>query len=297
MTTPAPRRAFTPAEQLDAFVQAVKPALDPVATYHHGPMGGHEWRWSTPAGAWALHVGGAIDAGPLVIGPGGNHWHTTEYALQHADLVLLMLQLAGALEGPDRPVVDVRPVVGQIRGQRWQAPPSGVGPGIEIAGSDLPARGAAADPLQPGTKPLQLHDHGYRPVSVRLVDTGDEVDVVPVGVAFALPDTAPPGVYHLAGHVEGKWVQYALSMMPGAPLTFTGVDAGAVAALEGARPFSLRDLSDRDEGPADRPASRRPGANTGARPGPQFGATRHTLAGPVYPAPWPGTDESVGPVE
>lgn len=103
MTTPAPHRALTPPEQLDEFVRAVKPALDPIATYDHGPMGGHAWRWSTPAGVWALHVGGAIDAGPIITGPAGQ-WHTSEYTMRHADLVLLMLQLAGALEGrPQQP--------------------------------------------------------------------------------------------------------------------------------------------------------------------------------------------------
>lgn len=96
-------------QKIDAFAAAVAPSLDNAGAVHqHGPMGGHEWRWSNELGVWALNAGGMIDAGPRVTGPGiDNRWHLLEHTLRHADLVLLMLQLAGGIPGPDRPVAQI----------------------------------------------------------------------------------------------------------------------------------------------------------------------------------------------
>lgn len=148
---------------VDEFAHAVASRLTTAgATYQHGPMGGHEWRWSTAAGVWALTVGGAIDAGPLVIGPAGNRWHLAEYTLQHADLVVLMLQLAGALpsladQRPGSPgrLLPVGQPIAMNAGQRY-APRAG-DQGEPIAGSDLPARGTGAYPRL--TRPPRPRPH------------------------------------------------------------------------------------------------------------------------------------------
>ncbi len=95
MTTPNPEWNTA----VDAFADKLAPALTPLGNYDHGPAKGHGWHWSTGAGIWSVHVGGVIDAGPVITGP-GMHWLLTEYTLRNADLVLLMLQLAGAITAP-----------------------------------------------------------------------------------------------------------------------------------------------------------------------------------------------------
>lgn len=145
---------LSPDDPVGAFVLAVHPVLAPLGNYQHGPMGGHEYRWSNELGVWAVHVGGAVDVGPLIIGPGGNHWLTTAYTLRCADLVLLMLELAGAIPMAEkRPALPVAGTVVDARAVPAPAPPGLVAPvdvragvlaGDEIAGSDLPARGGPA---------------------------------------------------------------------------------------------------------------------------------------------------------
>lgn len=143
---------------VDRFAGAVQPVLTAAGVrYDRGPMGGHEWRWSNPAGAWALTLGGAIDAGPLVMGPGGNRWHLAEYTLHHADLVVLMLRLAGALPAPpERPVPDTRMVASGPSARLAGTPADQA---VLTAGSDIPARGGGIQerrpPLQPADVPLK----------------------------------------------------------------------------------------------------------------------------------------------
>lgn len=84
-------------QQINTFAARMDAVLEGVATHHHGVTGGHEWTWSTPAGPWAVVVGGAINPAPVLIGPGDNLWRTDMLALDDVDRFTLMLQLAGAL--------------------------------------------------------------------------------------------------------------------------------------------------------------------------------------------------------
>ena len=86
-------------QKIDAFALRMAAVLEGTATHQHGVTSGHEWSWSTPAGAWAVQVGGMLDPAPIVTGPDGNRWHTSAVALSQVDLVLLMLELAGAIPG------------------------------------------------------------------------------------------------------------------------------------------------------------------------------------------------------
>lgn len=189
-------------QKIDAFAAAVAPSLTAVgAVYQHGPMGGHEWRWSNELGVWALHVGGMIDAGPRLTGPGiDNRWRLLENTLGHADLVLIMLQLAGGIPGPDRPVA-------------------------QIAGSDLWSADDGVPVVDAGPRfgrdrrdGLALLDRRYVPVSVKVVETGELTTEIPYGAAFTVTDDDGPGIYYLDGYVNGAWVHYTLSLVPGFPL-------------------------------------------------------------------------------
>lgn len=130
----------------DAFAKAISQALAGVAEAQHGPMGGWSWHWSTsPQHAWVITAGGIIDAGPAVSGPGVDI-RLPAYTLRHADLILLVLQLAGALATPvplerrpptqpDQPVAGAYP---SVRG--WAAafaaehgtPPPAPHPAVDI---------------------------------------------------------------------------------------------------------------------------------------------------------------------
>lgn len=156
---------------VDVFAHAVAPNLNAAgAQYQHGPMGGHEWRWHTDTGVWVLNVGGAIDAGPLVMGPYGNRWHMAEYTLRHAHLVILMLQLAGALVGPEDRQLPPAPAAGRaiaprppvvpvisavpVAPRQHPAPTAAPAPVVPlVAGSDLPARDSGAYPTTRGPRP------------------------------------------------------------------------------------------------------------------------------------------------
>lgn len=213
MTTPVPRRALTPAEALDQFVHAIGRVLEPLGCYQHGPAGGHEWRWSTPDGMWAVHVGGIIDAGPLIVGPGDNRWHTTEYTLQHADLVILMLRLAGALppaaSAPQG--LDTRQAVARVGGERWLSPPGGIGPGIPLDGPDRPAAPEI-------TNGLEMLDASHQPVTVRVIETGEVTHDVPLDSPFTPAEAEGVTTYHLNGYLNGDWLRCALVMAPNVPV-------------------------------------------------------------------------------
>jgi hypothetical protein len=150
--------ARTRLELAHEFARHIHPALEQVgANYTSGPINGHEWRWSTPAGAWGVTVGGALDSGPLLIGPAENRWLMVEPALHHADLFILMLQLAGALPGRG-------PAAGlSARTTRppWQSDSAAAAPaGAEIAGSDLPHRDGSGTDRRPSPRPINPN-RGY----------------------------------------------------------------------------------------------------------------------------------------
>jgi hypothetical protein len=206
-------------QKINAFAAAVRPSLADVgAVYQHGPAGGHEWRWSNGLGVWALHAGGILDAGPRLTGPGiDNRWRLLENTLQHADLVLLMLQLAGGIPGPDRPVA-------QIAGSDlWPAddgvPVTGSGLGAERGRTYAFLNGQTLAPGRTRREGLTLYDRHFDPVSVLDIEAGGLTAQIPFDTPFAVTEADGPGTYYLDGYVKGAWVHYTLSLVPGYPMT------------------------------------------------------------------------------
>ena len=89
-------------EEIGAFAQAIREVLGRHVNENHDPTSGYQWTW-TQRGVWTLAVGGILTTEPVVRGPGGR-WRLASTAIGQADLVVLMLHLAGALpDGVEAP--------------------------------------------------------------------------------------------------------------------------------------------------------------------------------------------------
>lgn len=83
--------------ELAAFVGAITRALGAHVNYDFEPASGHQWTW-VHQGLWTLSVGGLLTVEPHLQGPPGR-WRMSATSIGQADLVVLMLQLAGGLPG------------------------------------------------------------------------------------------------------------------------------------------------------------------------------------------------------
>lgn len=81
--------------QIAAFAVAIRAAFGDAVDETHDPTTGYRWTWAN-RGVWTLQVGGILTTEPVLHGPAGT-WRLETPAIGEADLVLLMLRLAGGL--------------------------------------------------------------------------------------------------------------------------------------------------------------------------------------------------------
>lgn len=236
----------TPEADIAAFVATIRTALGHLASENNGPAGGYLWRWAH-RGLWTITAGAVLDPDPVVAGPAG------EWRLARTDrggAVFALTILAGADALPE---------------------------GVELPRGGLYAGAGVATPaitVPPGAVPypVQLALGGPR--------DGDLQPVVAPGGSLATVNLRTGGNFVCAlaaGRMAVVIVAACLGLPEGYPVP-ADLYAPPLAETGARRPPAPRPAY-----PADRPAARVPGANTGARPGPSWrgdtGGRTATFAG------------------
>ncbi len=65
----------------------------------HAPLSGRHLAWTTPAGTWSITANAALNPRVMIVGPAGA-WRLDDAAPERAELVLMLLELAGAIAPP-----------------------------------------------------------------------------------------------------------------------------------------------------------------------------------------------------
>lgn len=225
----------TPEADMTAFVTTVRAALGAIAAEDNGPAGGYLWRWAH-RGLWTLTAGAVLDPDPVVAGPAG------EWRLARADRTGALFALT-ILAGAD-------------------ALPEGVA--VPHLGGGLYAGAGVATPavtVPPGSVPypVQLDLGGPR--------DGDLQAVVAPGGSMAVVNLRTGGNF-VCALAAGRMAVVIVTACPQLPAGYP-VPADLYAPPLGAT-GARRPPAPRPAYPVDRPSTRVPGANTGARPGPAW---------------------------